>query len=66
MKILKVTEIRQNLQDVIDSVYYTETPVLIARRNKLRAVIMPLPKDDKKIDAAIKEYEKTTNKVIKK
>lgn len=58
MKIFTATEARQNFQEIIDSVYYRNESVIIVRRNKPRVVISPLPKDDKKIDKAIKEHER--------
>lgn len=58
MKILSATEVRQNFQEVIDSVYYREEAVIVSRRNKPRVIINPLPKDDKKVDKAIADHEK--------
>lgn len=58
MKIISATAARQNFQEVIDSVYYREEPVIITRRKKPRVMINPLPKDDKKIQKAIEEHER--------
>lgn len=63
MKVIKLSELRQNLQDVIDSIYYTGTSVIITRRRKPRAIITPLPKDDKKVAKFIEEYEKDMEKL---
>ena len=54
-----MSDLRANLQDVIDSIFYTEEPVVVARRNKPRVIISPLPKDDKKVEMAISEYQKS-------
>lgn len=58
MKILTSTQVRQNLQDVLDSVYYQENTVIVTKKNKPRVIIVPLPKDDKKIQKAIEEHAK--------
>ncbi len=39
----KATDIRNHFQDTIDSVHYTKTPVVITKRNKPWAMIVPLP-----------------------
>lgn len=61
MKVVKVSELRQNLQDVVDSVFYTGKSVIVMRRNKPRVIINPLPAEDKKLDKIIKEYLETSH-----
>ena len=55
MKIIKTSDLRQNLQDTIDSVFYTGEPALVMKRNKPKVIITPLPKEDIKVEKAIKE-----------
>ena len=57
IKIMSASEVRQNFQEVIDSVYYKEESVVVLRRNKPRVIISALPQDDKKIDKAIRDHE---------
>jgi prevent-host-death family protein len=57
MKVVKISELRRNLQDIVDSVYYTHLPVIVMRRKKPRAMIVPLPQDDSQVEKAIKKYE---------
>ena len=64
MRIVKISELRSDLQDIIDSVYYTGKPVIVARRNKPRVVINPLPKDDADVETAIKEYANTAKEIL--
>lgn len=63
MKVITISQLRQTLQDVVDSIYYTNEPVVVIRRNKPRVMINPLPEGDKNVDFAIKEYEKHTSKL---
>lgn len=62
MKVVKISELRRNLQDIVDSVYYTKKPIIIMRRNKVRAVIVPLSQEDESIKKAIKRYAKNEKK----
>ncbi len=64
MKVIKVSELRQNLQDVVDGIYYTKKPVVVLRRGKPRVIITPLPESTKEIEIAIKEYEKKAKELL--
>lgn len=48
MKRKHVTDLRKELQDVLDSVYYKEEPIVIYKRNKPWVVIRPLNEHEKK------------------
>lgn len=62
MKIMKTSDVRQNLQEVLDTVYYKEEAIIVTKSNKARVMISPLPKDDAKIKAEISAYLNTLNK----
>jgi len=63
MKIMRTSDVRQSLQEVLDSVYYKEESIIVTKSNKPRVIISPLPKDDKKIEEAIRAHELTTKKI---
>lgn len=63
MKIISTTDLRQNLQDVVDEVFYKKEPVIVFRRKKARVILAPLPEGDKKIMNALDKYEETLNKI---
>lgn len=63
MKVMKTSDVRQNLQEVLDTVYYKEESVIVTKSNKARVMISPLPKDDAKVEAAINAHLNTSNKI---
>jgi len=56
MKIVKATKARAEFQDVIDSAYYTEEPVIILKRKKPWVVITKLDQTDPKIQKEIEKF----------
>lgn len=48
MKIVKATDARKNFQDVINDVHYTQTPVIISKRERPWVMIQPLPQEKEK------------------
>ncbi len=62
MKIMRTSELRQNLQEVLDTVYYKGESVIITKSHKPRVIISPLPKDDAKVDEAINAHILATKK----
>jgi len=56
----KATEVRNNFQDAIDTVHYTKTPMVITKRNKPWAMIVPLPEAQ---SAAAEIIDEVTEKV---
>lgn len=63
MKTMKTSELRQNLQEVLDTVFYKGESVLITKSNKPRVIISPLPKDATKTEDAVDAHEMTTKYV---
>lgn len=53
MEIIKASDARQNFQDVIDTVYYKETPTVILKRKKPWVVIQSIQTLDKKTQEKI-------------
>jgi len=62
--IVTTTALRQNLQETIDQVYYTDNPVIVVRHNKPRAIIAPLPENDGDIDKILEAYKKAIKQKI--
>lgn len=56
MQIRKMSDIRNNFQDVVDSVHYTKERTIIIKRNKPWAMIVPLQENDPEVIQKIKEY----------
>lgn len=59
---MRTSEVRQNLQEVLDTVYYKGESIIVTKSHKPRVIISPLPKDDAKVDAAIKAHIAATKK----
>ena len=56
MKIFKATTARAEFQDVIDTAYYKEEPVIIVKRNKPWVVITKLDQTNKEIQKEIEKF----------
>lgn len=57
MKVVNITNLRKNLQDIVDSVYYTKESVIIGKRGKPRVILTPFSEDDSKLSKAIRDFE---------
>lgn len=57
------TDIRQNLQDIIDTIFYTGQPIVITRREIPRAIVYPIPKDPELAEKAIEEFQKKADRL---
>ena len=58
MKVVKTSELRQNLQEILNEIYYTKKPVIILKNGKPKAIVNPLPDNQKEIEKAIEKYSK--------
>ncbi|MCI5051494.1 MAG: type II toxin-antitoxin system Phd/YefM family antitoxin [Candidatus Pacebacteria bacterium] len=56
MKVFKATQARAEFQDVIDTAYYKEEPVIIIKRNKPWVVITKLDQTNEEIQAEIEKF----------
>lgn len=56
MKIFKATQARAEFQDVIDTAYYKEEPVIIIKRNKPWVVITKIDQTNKEVQAGIEKF----------
>lgn len=56
MRIIKATAARAQFQDIIDSAYYTEEPVIILKRKKPWVVITKLDQTDPAIQEEIEKF----------
>lgn len=55
MKKISVSELRTHLQESLDTVHYTKTPLLVSKNGKPWAMIQSLPEDDKDLQRMLKE-----------
>ena len=58
MKTQHATNVRQNFQDAIDAVHYTQEPLLIYKRNKPWVIIQPLSESDKDLQKIVNKKTK--------
>ncbi len=58
MKIVKATQARAEFQDVIDTAYYKEEPVIIVKRNKPWVIITKLDQTNVEIQDEIQKFLK--------
>lgn len=56
MRIIKATQARAEFQDIIDSAYYKQEPVVILKRKKPWVVITKLDQTDPHIQEEIEKF----------
>ncbi len=67
MKEVTATDLRKQIQEVLDTVYYKQESIIITRQGKPRVIINPLPQEDdqKDVNEAIEEYIETASDIKK-
>lgn len=56
MRIIKATQARTEFQDIIDSAYYREEPVVILKRKKPWVIITKLDQTDPQIKEEVEKF----------
>lgn len=55
MKKISVSELRTKLQEALDGVHYTKTPLLVSKNGKPWVIVQALPEGDKELTKFINE-----------
>lgn len=58
MKIIQATDVRNNFQEFINKVHYTNEPFIISKHGKPWVMVKPLDENDEKLQKIIARWQK--------